>query len=258
MFTLIPLAPVLLLFDRLKTLNVCLSCLLPEKKWSALRQTQTTPWGATQLKDPHLVFNKWPAIIPAEYEQTDVGKIYTLRLSPLAWVGEWLRGLFLSWECWHWPDGLRCELKCKLVKSRWLPRIRPSLYAVSLDREIPEVFWIRADWNISPLRFPWRGGKHSQGAVHVGSERVTNRLSKALWLLWWFTACHHELSESRTVLHPANRFVFFPRGSMQVLSNTSPKVSNQFTQSREQVRVLQTFLVRRQWWTQGPSLMPLG
>lgn len=98
------------------------------------------------------------------------------------WAGERLRGLFRAWECCNWPDGLRCELKCKLVMSRWLLGIRPSLYAVSLNREIPEVFWIQADWNTSSLRFPGRGGKHSQSTVYVGSEIVINSLMTAVMI----------------------------------------------------------------------------
>ena len=70
-----------------------------------------------------------------------------------------------------------------------------------LTEEYQKFFWIRADWNISPLRFPWRGGKHSQSIVCVGSEREMNSFSEALWLLWWFTACHHQLSKSWTLLH---------------------------------------------------------
>ncbi len=162
----------------------------------------------------------YSTIIPAEYEQTLMSERFTPSgFLHRQWAGEWLRRLFRVWECWHWPDGLPCELKCKLVMSRWLLGIRPSLYAVSLNREIPEVFWIQADWNISALRFPWRGGKHSQGAVYVGNERAMNSLVSAL-MIYSLPSWTEQIPDCSAHY----KSCFFFQGYMQSLSNISPEL----------------------------------
>ena len=109
------------------------------KQWWALPHFQTTYLGESGGKE-----STFPAISTAEYEKTHKKKKNRWTPSGFrSWlgVGEGLWGLFEAWEYWQRADELCCELKFKLVKTRWPPQIRPSPYTVRLVREIPDAFF---------------------------------------------------------------------------------------------------------------------
>lgn len=131
MFTLIPPAPVLLLLDKIKTLNAPLISSWKSNGQHFIRSKQHLE--ESLMKKIHISFL---TIISQSYwiwANTEVSKIYTLWHSPLAeWESDCLDFSKHGNAATHQKD---CAVNWNVSLSRWLPQMRPSLYAVSPNRQ---------------------------------------------------------------------------------------------------------------------------